>query len=353
MDEMLLLRSMREDTAPPTAAAAERGRHALEERISGARRPRRLRRPVLWGATGVATAASIVAALVLTDVVGLAGFHGGAEPAAAAVLDRAALGAIRSTDPIVGPGQYLEVATHAVYSSDTPDGFLLVTQDGREYIPADRADDWVWVRDPSTLVRPLGATTGPPAPATQQPAAAPEIIRAPEGRFYNSPPEDHGLAALPRDPTRLLNRIYRVTAGGGNSADGEALVFIADTLRTGVVPADLRSALYRAAAMIPGVEVTASSANLDGRVGVALGRAEKTGVRQDIILDPATGELIGERRVTTAADVIPGVPAGTVIDSTAVTTTVVDAAPSGGTLCGDGWEPVGGPGSGRCRMTDR
>lgn len=33
--------------------------------------------------------------------------------------------------------------------------------------------------------------------------------------------------------------------------EARALIIIADTLRTGVIPADLRAALYQAAALIP------------------------------------------------------------------------------------------------------
>ncbi|MCC9205782.1 hypothetical protein [Arthrobacter sp. zg-Y769] len=44
-------------------------------------------------------------------------------------------------------------------------------------------------------------------------------------------------------------------------------------------------------------------------------------VRQEIIIDPATGQPIGER------EVLRGIPAGTATAWTAVTTSVVDSAP--------------------------
>ena len=52
-------------------------------------------------------------------------------------------------------------------------------------------------------------------------------------------------------------------------AFGETLVFIADLLRTGVVPADQGATLHKVAAMIPGVTITEGQANLDGRTGIA------------------------------------------------------------------------------------
>jgi hypothetical protein len=112
----------------------------------------------------------------------------------------------------------------------------------------------------------------------------------------------------------------------GPSRDGEALVLIADVLRSGIVPGDLRAALFRAAALIPGVEVVDRQANLNGEVGVAVGRYEpNSGDRQEIIFNPETGMVIGEREVR----VDPGhplSPAGSLISWTAVTTDVVPAA---------------------------
>jgi RNA polymerase sigma-70 factor (ECF subfamily) len=134
---------------------------------------------------------------------------------------------------------------------------------------------------------------------------------------------------LPRDPEELLAHIYDQTQGAGVSRDGEALVWIADVLRSGLVPADLRAALFQAATGIPGVEVVDRRANLDGRVGVAVGRDERAGgshFRQELIFDEATGQVIGERQVALEDDGT-GIEAGDAYDFTSVTTTVVDSAP--------------------------
>ena len=193
-------------------------------------------------------------------------------------------------------------------------------------------------------------------PASERAAAdvtstsrAPGVIRAAKGTWYNGKPTAGSLDGLPRDPQQLLNYIYRVTTGTGVSPDGEALVFIADTIRTGVVPAGLRASLYTAAAGIPGVAITDHSATLDGRTGIAFGRDVGNGVRQEIIINPDTGQLIGERQVLLHNGVLPALPAGEPMGWTAVTTTVVDAAPPGGGICGPGSQPVGGVGSGQCK----
>jgi len=93
-----------------------------------------------------------------------------------------------------------------------------------------------------------------------------------------------------------------------------------DTLRNGVTPADLRAALYRVMSTLPGIVVTQDVINLDGRAGTALG-IQGPGIRQDVIIDPTTGQFIGSRSVQTAQ--AEGIPAGTTVGWTAVQTEVV------------------------------
>lgn len=345
MDELTLLRRLDADTPAPSKAALSDAFDALTDRMTATeqrgrthvpprrRRGIRLRRAALI----TAGAAALVVALVLTDTIGVAGLRPGATAEAAAVLDHAAEATIRTIDPVVRPGQYLRISTTYRSSSEggTQERPLTWIRQGTDttWIPYDRADQWTMVRTPE---RPV-AWFSPAAKAEALRSyrrvlkdydGREELLRAREGNFFGSPADDVGFADLPRDPRVLLNRIYRTTIGQGQSPDGEAMDWIAGRLRTGVVPADLRAALYRAAAMIPGVAVVDRRAVLDGRTGIALGRTEPlTGLRQELVVDPATGLLIGEREVFTRA--ANGIPAGVVVGSTAVTTTVVDSAPSG------------------------
>jgi len=350
-DELTLLRKVRDDVAEPSTTAIIAGRAALLDaaapRAAQATRKRRALRRAGWTSLGVVGAAGIAAALVLTNIVGLAGWRGGADPAAADTLTSAAVAAIHNADPVVGPGQYLKIETNAVgivqtSTVDQPGRFIsyeLASTD-QLYVPADKNDDWVWVRPASTVYKTFGAESAQLArnQVEQQTKEFPNgdgTLRAAAGGFYGSPAvvSPTALAALPRDPHQLLNQIYRMTLGAGSGPDSEAFVYIADTLRSGIVPADLRAALYRAAALIPGVSITEKQANLDGRIGVAIGIADGPVTRQDIVIDPSTGLMIGERSVyLKAAD---GLPAGTVAGFTAIRTSVVDSAPAGGTLCGD------------------
>jgi hypothetical protein len=342
MDELTLLRSVRDSEAPTDRDAVARGRARLLAHISAEEdapaterwnQRRRLLRRVRWIGGGSLVAGGVAAALLIANITGFAGLREGADPAAADVLNDAASITITTSDPVVGAGHYLEVATHSAVAgqADTADGpaTYLTSQDDQLYIPADPTNVWVWVREPEAVVKTFGAASEKAAAET--PMAKGEYLRADAGSFYGSPasiwPAD--LEELPRDPAVLLRHIYAVTKGHGPSRDGEALVWIADTLRSGIVPADLRAALYRAAAGIPGVELTDKQANLDGRSGVAIGRTESDGIRQELIIDPTTGLMIGEREVVTdKAGPGFGVPDGTAIEWTAVTTTVVDAAPA-------------------------
>lgn len=354
MDELTLLLKAHDNVPAPTHAALTRGRAALFEKIgeeaglqqrSTVRRGTRRRR-LGWTGLGVLGAGALATTLVLTNVLGLAGWRGGADPAAADALHSAALATIETSDPVVAAGQFLLVDTSAVNGATVGDedgqevSYLTITND-QLYVPADRTGDWVWKRSISKPYEFFGKESERIArenygSVVTERGDVGELLQAPEGAFYGSPSSTSpsALARLPRDPHQLLNYIYRTTLGAGPSPDGEALVFIADTLRNGVVPADLRAALFEAAALIPGVEITERQATLDGRTGIAIGREEPANhIRQDIIIDPQTGLLIGERQVLLTA--MFGFPAGTAYAWTAIATSVVSSAPEGGTLNGE------------------
>lgn len=123
-----------------------------------------------------------------------------------------------------------------------------------------------------------------------------------------------------------MKYLYATRQGGSASADEDAMVRISDILRTGLAPADKRAALFRALALIPGVEVTKQQATLNGQIGVALGRQDPSRDSQpEIIVDPKTGNMIGERDVLTKSR--GDIPSGTVIESTSLSVSIVNSAP--------------------------
>jgi RNA polymerase sigma-70 factor (ECF subfamily) len=304
--------------------------------------PIRFRRRVLIAS---AAAALLVGGIVVADVVRPSG--PGATAEAAEVLNNAAAATIQTSDPVVGPGQYLKIETTELTGSgaQAADGSEINWQEttgGQVYVPADREGEWVWNREErvplessseaakaaAAEIRKRDAASRPPAGA----ALPVGIWRAPGGAFGgNEPTVIIGTPlkeadSLPRDPQALLDIIYERTNGAGKSRESAAFVTIADGLRTGVVPADLRAALYKAAALIPGVTIGDRQATVDGRTGIAIGIPSPDGVaRHDIIIDPTSGLVIGEQDVLLKD--YPGSPAGTVSTWTSVKTSVVNSAP--------------------------
>lgn len=352
MDDLQLLRDMRSDTGSVPPATLARGRTKLMSKIGSAPRSRatvgphapatvspiRIRRRVLMAS---AAAALIVGGILAADVVGPA--RQGATAEASEILNNAAAATIQTSDPVVGPGQYLKIETRAVHSTvqtfaDGSETAWLDKTGGQVYVPADRDGIWIWNRE-DRVPEAFFSEASKAAAAKMRDSFASEpgsglagILRAPGGAFYgsaqtviNGMPLDQ-VSNLPRDPEALLHIIYDRTKGSGPSPETEALVSIADTLRTGVVAADLRAVLYKAAALIPGVSVVDKQATLNGRTGIAIGISSPDGdSRQDIILDPSTGLLIGERRLQLKATA--DFPAGTATSWTSVETSVVDTVP--------------------------
>ncbi|MDQ0795833.1 CU044_5270 family protein [Streptomyces sp. B1I3] len=133
------------------------------------------------------------------------------------------------------------------------------------------------------------------------------------------------LKTLTTDPDELLALIYKETEGQGNGPDQQAFTTIGDLVMEQVMPAELASALYRAAAKIPGVVVVGDTTDAVGRHGIAIARTdESSGDRTEWIFDPKTYSYLGERTVQMRD--AEGIKAGTVTGHTAITErAVVDA----------------------------
>ncbi|MDD7834250.1 CU044_5270 family protein [Paenarthrobacter sp. AB444] len=351
MDDLQLLREMRSDVGTAPAATLARSRERLMTRIANTPdveafrpeapgTPTRFRRRILIIS---AAAALIAGTMVIADVVRPG--SPGATAEAAEVLNNAAAATIRTSDPVVGPGQYLKVETKQLTGggAQASDGRQINWQEttgGQVYIPSNQEGEWVWNREPRVPVESASpeakalaadmAASLKNMPTGQPPIVG--IVRAPGGAFYGNEPaaiigtplKDAGN--LPKDPRALLDLIYERTKGAGKSPDSEAFVTIADGLRTGAVPAELRAALYKAAALIPGVTLSDRQAMVDGRTGTAIGiPSPDGGIRSDIVIDPESGLVIGEQSVLLRD--YPEAPAGTIVGWTSVRTSVVDSAP--------------------------
>ncbi len=278
----------------------------------------------------VAVAAAAAAAVLLVPVVSLTG-GGAASPAAAAVLSKAA--SIGATDPIARPDQWYAITTTGFNlsieagvdkQSPTSSSSWLVSSRRTEYVAVDGSrPSWVVETDGETATLVAGAGDAPQRmtgtwTSDVAPRDIPSSWQVPSPAF---------LAAVPRDVDALRARLYADTHGAGSSADGEVLVAVADVLRSGLVPADLRSSLYRVLETVPGVEVTTQSVRVGSATGVGIGRLEDdNGIRQEIVVDPTTGDVVAERQI--AVRDVDGIPAGTVLGQTTVARTIVDEIPT-------------------------
>jgi hypothetical protein len=303
MDKLALLQTLRSEVSEPSTAqlqpAFERLRRSFNPERARSRAPRtRLVFAVVAGAA--------VVTLIAGNV------HLSAQSAQAATVLRDAAGlSIQYSEITPGPGEYLLSRTHADWGVvDSDGGFRMNEQTLDVYVPYDANQEWVLVRD-------WGDTT----------PTGDGAIFAQNGEFYGDRWIQEDLNALPTNAEALLEYFDSQYLGGSSSRDEDNFVRMTGVLRSGLVPAELRAGFYGALALIPGVTSTADVANLDGVTGVAIGRTEplRLGLRQEIIIDPSTGLVIGERQVATVA--VLGFGVNSIYSQTAIETTVVSSAP--------------------------
>lgn len=253
--------------------------------------------------------------------------------AAATVFTRAA-DAIKASDPKVPVGSYRQISSHSWATTETGPYAYLAETVITEWVPADPgspAHPWL-LRHVDTNNRQwlVGTAKDAAAAAMLPPAsAATTDYSGACGDFAGDAggcnrtgswqdPSPHFLSGLPRDTNLLRERL--AAAAPPDSGAAGMFNYALDTLRNGLAPADLRAALYHTMSTLAGIVVTEDVINLDGRAGTALG-IQGPAIRQDIIVDPSTGEFIGSRSVQTEQS--NGIPAGTTVGWTAVQTKVV------------------------------
>jgi hypothetical protein len=291
----------------PSDEARDVAREALRtrldnERRAGSRSRRHLRLPLLPASIGLVSAAAVAAVVVLL-VAGPRGSVVQPESAAAAVLQRAALTAEASGGPrVLRAGEYWYV-----HSRDTrlgvvlgPTAHPLVIVDARS-----SEDRQVWI---GRGVRSWLSTRAVGPIQFLSASAREQWVRAgrPKQRLGpgNSPlPADafdmpyKQLIALPTNVDALW-QVVKHRAGRGSAAwqRHEMFTVIGDLLREDPVPARVRAALYRVAAKIPGIQLLGLTHDGLGRpaLDVALNDSYD-GNREELLFDPRTANLLGER----------------------------------------------------------
>ena len=140
-----------------------------------------------------------------------------------------------------------------------------------------------------------------------------------------SPYQD--LSNYPTDPAKLKQRLERRKPGTLESAprgNADTFVIIGDLLRYTYAPPAVRSALYKVASQLPGVQLIGPTHDQLGRPGIGVayglpqpqGRASKN-LSNELIFDPKTSTLLATQWVVVHRFNGAPFPPGTVINSTA------------------------------------
>jgi hypothetical protein len=286
----------------------------------------RRRRHVVWLA-----AAAVVVGVMVVALVGPSVVPSGDGPAptigSAVAAEALSQAASKTGDVVLQPGQFLYVRDNTMTSA-SGDGdtirWLYTTDDLYEtWVPADQGQLWEHKRSSSGVKKFLKGS------AADVPDIPIEVLgdwKARNGAFFGEPnpatfatPSPAYLAALPRDPKQLYVKL-RAEAAGDQGV--ELLRHIQSGLDTGLIPADLRKAVFQALAYLPDLKIVGHDVDLAGRQGEAFG-IEHDSQLEEVVIDTATGQYLGSRTVLTAD--WQGIKAGTVLSSSTLTTKVVTA----------------------------
>lgn len=328
MTDLDLLKQHRPDVPAPDPIVLARARLALQAPPTH----RRLTRPRLVVAAALAT--TLTGAFLISDVVG---HHSSPPPGTTATagtfLATAADLLAANPDKPVPPGQYrhITVTTTATYARRAGNRWFDIRDGSRLelWYPSNE-------RPPFALRHSFRRATVSPADeklftgqrtgSTFHRSACLAVlsrglmITIPIGNQVPtcqhaswSQPTPEFLARQPRDPEALYRSMAeldlpparRMTKGSDPAAQARAVFArVSSVLMTGIVPSDLRMALYRAARLIPGVVLLDETVVVNGVIGRVVG-LDHAGIREDLIIEPTSGRLLGQREVVTDPGSMP------------------------------------------------
>jgi hypothetical protein len=314
-----LVRDFYGDGDDPSSAARDALRAGLLSRIAAAEtrggmpvRHGVLRRPAGWPVLAAAlAAAAVVLGLVLAGA--LRGGVARPDPAAAAVLQRAARSAETGGGPgVIRAGQYWYVKARFTALTRAPIG------PGGAYVADVTYDVQLWearngsgrattrrisVTFPTATDRRRWEQAGRPgliAPnSTQSIRPTPRWIPVGRGLTYTQ------MISLPTNPLALKARLEQGSKEPARFRGAALFTTIGDLLRENPVPAPLRAALYRLAASLPGVHLYGPTRDGAGRRAIAIAYTTTNGgppTTSELLFTPKTAELLGERGSTGKAD---------------------------------------------------
>ncbi|WP_427888856.1 CU044_5270 family protein [Kribbella sp. GL6] len=346
MTEIDLLKRVRDDVPDPDPYVLARTRRLLTAPEPA--KPRRAVPPRVLVASGLAL--TLAGGFLIADVV--TRNHAaplGATADAGTFLSDAAARIGSNPDTPIPPGHFRQITVQSS-TIDTftanPDLRATVFSRGDKWIPAtptaryvQQGTKLVRVEFPSAAARTAARKLAPELFATPgRTTTGYAICSDPVGALNQSStrcaaswttPTPDFLAKLPRDPDALLAALRADTTGVGHPSppDFRAFLHLSTVLGSGLVPADLRAALYRAGAKIPGVQLLDDVVTLDGRHGRAIGFTDQD-IRKELIISPANGAFLGGQDVIVPGHHAPGLRTGDVLSAYAVSTRITATQPA-------------------------
>jgi hypothetical protein len=248
--------------------------------------PRRRRRLAIIIAAAGAAAATVLAVLP--------GNSSSASPAAMRLLAKIATAAAQQPGPRVRDSQFWYIKSWVAFETcngGSGDNCVLDKPHERQ----------IWQSVSSLCVTGLLRENGQNTPLADSGDA-----KCPDRGGVNDPTYRF-LQSLPTDPHALLSLIEREMQGQQPRPE-EAFTTIGDLLREAITPPLVSAALYRAAALIPGVTVVADTTDAIGRHGVAVAMTSQ-GVRSEWIFSKQTFQYLGERDINIADGTTNGIAA--------------------------------------------
>jgi len=230
------------------------------------------------GALGLTTAATPVSAL------------------AAQMNQLANVAASQDWTGIPGPGQYLYTESSGLTSSDT------VGSNNQMCTVSQVEHRQIWIAtDGSGALNDTRGQSRFTSAADQATCAGMNIsdpasqnsswtARFPAGGL-SLPTND--WRSLSTDPATLLQQVHQ--RDGGPDTPAELFTNVGDMVRESDVPPVIRAALYRSAALIPGVKLLGTQTDPTGQTGLGVGYPYDGGqIHSELIFDQQTGRLLAE-----------------------------------------------------------
>ncbi len=336
MNEIESLQQLRTGLPPARPESRAAARAGLIARIEQSGRSARPQSRLPWRGRRLRLAAVGVGltTLLIALPIGILGGDGKVQPAVGQVLSQAAEIAADQKPLAPGPGQFLYTRSKSAYLQATGYNPRCKTRPCDREHPWEATEEWsvlvpkereAWISFDGSLGGRVRAVYGQPrfVSANQREswvaAGSPPLPQA--GRVEDSAAFGNGFidaSKLPTDPAELRRLIEAREIPGVEGPAGEAETFalVGDMLREAYLPSVIRAAIYELTAELPEVELLGTVQDPVGRPGTGIAYTDrKRGTRHELIFDPSTSALLGERQsiVESGAfglDAPPGTPIG-------------------------------------------